>query len=131
MKNIQQIETKREAVLEEMRAIRSLRRGTVNEQYLRVYHKGKKQPVLRGPYCVVSRKEENKTVSERLTDAAEVERTKRDVETYKRFMALCKEFAALTERLGALESAADGPGVEKKRHRSPSRKNGKSRISLK
>ena len=37
---------------------------------MKVPHKGNAQPVLRGPYYVLSRREGNKTVSVRLTNAA-------------------------------------------------------------
>ena len=114
MKKIKDIEERREAVLEQMRRIRSIRQGSVNEQYLKVRHKGIKQPVLRGPYFVITRKEGKKTVSERLTDPAELERARRDVEAHKRFVSLCGEFERLTERLGELERAGDGLEVEKK-----------------
>ena len=40
------LEEKRERVLEQMRAIRSMRPGSVTEQYLKVTHKGKRKPVM-------------------------------------------------------------------------------------
>lgn len=124
MKTIDAIETKRDAVLEQMRHIRSVRQGTINEQYLKVRHKGKKQPVLRGPYYVITRKEGKKTVSERLTDPAELERARLDVEAHKHFVSLCKQFERLTEQLGELERAAGGLDVEKKRRGSRSNRTG-------
>jgi hypothetical protein len=72
----------------------------LNEQYLRVPHKGAKEPALRGPYYVISRSEHGKTVSERVP-AADVERVRQDIARYNRFMELCREFTDLTERLGA------------------------------
>jgi hypothetical protein len=38
----------------DMRAIRSMKRAGINEQYLKVPHKGKAEPVLRGPYYVMT-----------------------------------------------------------------------------
>jgi len=125
MKTIKDIEAKRDAVLEQMRHIRSIRQGTVNEQYLKVRHKGKKEPVLRGPYHVITRKEGKKTVSERLTDPAELERARRDVEAHKHFVSLCREFERLTEQLGELERASGSLDVEKKRRKSRSNRTGK------
>ena len=61
------LEEKRERVLEQMRAIRSMRPGSVTEQYLKVTHKGKRKPVMRGPYWVYTRKEAGKTVGQRLS----------------------------------------------------------------
>lgn len=123
MNAIRDIEAKRDAVLDQMRHIRSIRQGTINEQYLKVRHKGKKQPVLRGPYYVITRKEGKKTVSERLTDHEELERAKRDVEAHKHFVSLCREFERLTEQLGELERAG-GLDVEKKRRGSRSNRTG-------
>ena len=112
------LEEKRERVLEQMRALRSMRRGSVTEQYLKVRHKGKRKPVVRGPYWVYTWKEGGKTVGQRLSreEAAQIEK---DVEAHKKFVALCKEFETLTMRLGDVEvEGALTP--EKKRPRSRS-----------
>jgi ribosomal protein S10 len=124
MKAIKEIEDKREAVLDQMRAIRCMKRGTINDQYLKVRHKGKKQPVLRGPYHVLSRREGNRTVSERLRNEEELQRARNYIETHKRFVSLCKEFERLTEQLGELECAAISLDVEKKRRVSRSSRTG-------
>jgi hypothetical protein len=121
MNSIRELEVRRDAILEEMGSIRSMRRGTINEQFLRVRLKGKEQPLLRGPYYVFSRREGNRTVSKRLTSPAQLQRVKRQGEAHKRFVALCKEFEVLTERLGELERPLEGRS-EKKRPRSPSNK---------
>ena len=49
MDRIKEIEKRRKEILREMGGIRSMRRGSINEQFLKVRHKGKKEPVLRGP----------------------------------------------------------------------------------
>jgi len=66
MDTVRQLEQRRERILEQLRQIRSMRRGTINEQYLKVPHKGQAQPVLRGPYYVLSRYLSGKTVSPKL-----------------------------------------------------------------
>ena len=121
MNTIRELEARRNAILEQMRSIRSMRRGTINEQFLKVRLKGKDRAVLRGPYYVFSRREGNKTVSRRLTSPAQLQRVKREIEVHKRFVSLCKEFEVLTERLGELERPVEET-VEKKRPRSPSNK---------
>ena len=63
MDTVQQLERRRNAVLEQMRAIRSLRHGTINEQYFPASVKGALAGGLRGPYYVLSRNEGGKTVS--------------------------------------------------------------------
>ena len=118
MDTARSLDEKRERVLEQMRALRSMRRGSVTEQYLKVQHKGKRKPVVRGPYWVYTWKEGGKTVGQRLS-REEAARIKKDVEAHKKFVALCKEFETLTMRLGDVEVE----GVltpEKKRPRSRS-----------
>ncbi len=122
MDTIQQLEVRRNAILEQMRSIRSMRRGTINEQYFKTHLKGIKGIVHRGPYYVLSRREGEKTVSKRLRSGAELERAQKDVAEYKRFLGLCQEFEGLTARLGELERGEQGLEQEKKRFRSPSSK---------
>ena len=120
MNTIRDLEARRKAILEEMRSMRSMRRGTINEQYLKVHHKGKKEPVIRGPYYLFSRKERKRTVGYRLTTPEELEQARKDVAAHKRFVALCEEFEQLTERFGELERQSDEVGQEKKRRKSRS-----------
>ena len=98
--DITELESRRDAILEEMRSIRSMRRGTINEQYLKVPRKGK-EPSLRGPYYVLSRREGEKTVSWRLS-GVELEKARADVAAHKRFTLLCKEFEQLTTKMGEM-----------------------------
>ena len=113
MDTVQDLERRREAVLEQMRSIRSMRRGTVNQQYLKVPHKGRAHPGLCGPYYVLSHKEAGRTISHRLS-AVQVEGARADVAAHKQFVELCREFEKLTAQLGELERAG-GLGREKKR----------------
>jgi hypothetical protein len=119
MPTIQELESKRDAVLQEMRAIRSMKRGSISEQYLKVRHQGIKEPVTRGPYHVFSRHEPRtgKTVSWRLTSKEAIERARADISSYQRFVALCREYQDLTETLGELEGSLSERGTEKKRRR--------------
>lgn len=122
MDAIHELEAQRDALLAEMKSIRSMRRGTINEQYLQVPHVAMRQPVKRGPYFVLSRYDpvRKKTISQRLRSREEVEQVQKDVAAYKRYVALCDEFEGLTERLGELEHDSGSDTAEKKRHRSPS-----------
>jgi len=122
MDTVQQLEVQRNAILEEMRSIRSMRRGTINEQYFQTRLKGRKGMVHQGPYYVLSRREEEKTVSRRLRSSVELDQARKDVAEYKRFLGLCQEFERLTARLGELERGEQDLGQEKKRFRSPSSK---------
>jgi hypothetical protein len=122
MDTVQQLEARRNAVLEQMRSIRSMRGGTINEQYFKTQLKGIKGTVHHGPYYVLSRREGEKTVSKRLRSGAELEWAKKDVAEHKRFLGLCQDFERLTARLGELERGEQGLEQEKKRFRSPSSK---------
>jgi hypothetical protein len=123
--SVQDLEARREAILEEMRSIRSMRRGTINEQHFRTRLKGKRGIVLHGPYYVLSRREGEKTVSKRLRSPAELDQAREDVVAQKRFMTLCREFEQLTTRLGELERQGPELEGEKKRFRSAWNKTGK------
>ena len=118
MDTVQELEARRNAILEEMRSIRSMRRGTINEQHFKTHLKGKRGIVFQGPYYVLSRRDGEKTVSKRLRWGPEVEQAQKDVAEYKRFMGLCHEFERLTARLGELERGEQDLGQEKKRRRS-------------
>jgi hypothetical protein len=122
MDTIQQLETRRNAILEEMRSIRSMRRGTINEQYFQTRLKGSRRVVRQGPYYVLSKQEGQRTVSRRLRSGAELEQAQKEVAEYKRFLGLCQEFERLTARLGELERGEPGLEQGKKRFRSPSSK---------
>ena len=122
METIQQLEARRNALLEEMRLIRSMRRGTINEQHFKSRLKGRRGMVFQGPYYVLSRREGEKTVSKRLKSPAELERARKEVAEYKRFMGLCQQFERLTAHLGELERGPEDLEQEKKGFRSRSSK---------
>lgn len=122
MNTMEEIERKRMEILQRMGEMRSMRRGTVNEQFFEVKQKGKKEPALRGPYYVLSRREGKKTVSKRLTSQKELENARKDIDAQKQFRELCRQFEELTERLGEFERDLDEGSREKKSRRSPSRK---------
>lgn len=119
MDTVQELEARRDAILEQMRSIRSMRRGTINEQHFKVRLKGTRGVALQGPYYVLSRREGKKITSKRLRAGPEVEQAQRDVAEYKRFVALCHEFERLTARLGERERGEQDVRREKKRSRSP------------
>ena len=122
MDPIQQIESRRLAVLENIKAIRSMRRGAITEQFFPVLRKGQKQAARRGPYYVFTRHQGSKTVSRRLTTPQALQQTREDIDAFKRFQALCREYEQITENLGQLEQET---GLEKKRWKSGLNKTGK------
>src|SRR4030042_1627031 len=122
MKTIKEVEERREKILEQMRAIRSMERGTINEHYVPVKHKGKKEPVRKGPYYVISRRGKDKTVGRHLKTEQDLERARGDVGAHKRFQELCREYEELTEELGRLERESGEGSPEKKPQRSRERR---------
>ena len=122
MNTMKELEARRNAIIEQMRSIRSMRRGTINGQHFKTRLKGRKGVVLQGPYYVLSRREGEKTVSKRLTSPIELEQARKDVAEYKKFLGLCQEFERLTARLGELERGEQGLEQEKKEFRSLSNK---------
>jgi hypothetical protein len=117
METVADIERQRDAIITQIREIRSMERGSITEQYIKVPQKGGK-PALRGPYYSILRREGKTTVGYRLTTDADLERAKRDVEAHRRFSALCKEYERLTERLGEFERGVAEVGGKKKPPRS-------------
>lgn len=119
MSVITNLEKRRGQILQEMHRIRAMRKGSVIKQYLKVKKKGKKEPVIKGPYWLYTRKEKGKTVGQRLS-SDDAERFREDVDAYHHFQELCREYAEVTERLGELERELSDGSREKKRRRSRS-----------
>ena len=119
------LEARRNALLEQMRGIRSMERGTITEQFFLKSRPGEQKQARQGPYYVFSRRERGKTMSRRLSRPAELERAKQDVKAYQDFVALCQEFARLTEQMGRLERPDAELVEEKKRRKSSGSKMGK------
>jgi hypothetical protein len=127
METVQTLERQREQVLRAMAELRSMETGSLSSQMLKVAHKGKKTPALRGPYYVLSRWENGKSHSRRVRKE-ELAQVQCDVANYQRFMELCEQFVDLTRRLGALEREEETDREQlKKGLKSRSSKAGKSR----
>ncbi|MCF8060920.1 MAG: hypothetical protein K9M82_00250, partial [Deltaproteobacteria bacterium] len=68
MIEIQELEGRREQILTEIRNIRTMRKGSVTEQFLKTKRKGSKDLVVNGPYYLYTRKEKGKSVGRRLSE---------------------------------------------------------------
>ena len=96
--NLEDLVRVREEIIEKIKEIRTMKRGTINEQFLKVSRK-EKEPSIKGPYYVLSRNEGRKTVGFRLNSQEELELATKDVEAYKEFNKLTKEFVSVTESI--------------------------------
>ena len=116
MNRIQELESRRKQVLQELSAIRSLRKGNLNEQWFPIVRNGKKTKKLRGPYFVWSYKVGKKTVSERFKDEQGIALARQDAANYRRFRELCGELEKLIAELGQAErpEAASEQAVKKR-----------------
>jgi len=114
-KTVAELDQQRHSVLEEMLEIRSACRGKISEQFLKVRHKGKKDPVLRGPYYVLTWWEDGRTRSRRVKKD-ELGQVREELANYEHLKALSREFEELTQALGEAENAvaATGEAVKKK-----------------
>jgi len=101
------LECKRLEILEAMSRIRCMRPGSLSEQYLKVRIKGRKEPVLRGPYFLWQYYEGNKPVRKRLTSPEQVGQARQEIANHKRFLELCRQFEDLTRQLGQAEREQD------------------------
>lgn len=119
----QRLEQRREEVLRKMGEIRTMRRGSVSEQFLKVAHKGKAEPVQRGPYYLWQYWEDGKPVRRRLKGVAQVRAARQEVAARKRFEQLCEEYVHITESLAEIErEPGDSPETAKKGIKSRSSK---------
>lgn len=128
MNQQQQLESRRRNIVEEMLAIRSMRKGSISEQWFPVVRGGKATEERRGPYFVFTYKANGRTVSERLKSEAALARAREDADNYRRFKSLCSELEALTAALGDVERQEHDEAAQvKKKPRSRSNKARKSR----
>jgi hypothetical protein len=117
--DVQQLEARRLAILDEIRSIDSMRRGSVNEQFFQIRRKGSEELTRQGPYYVWTRSQGGRTVSQRLTSAEAIEQARAEVAAYRRFQTLCREYVEVASELARLKRTTE---QEKKRSKSGSSK---------
>jgi len=123
MTQIQELESRRKEVVQELSDIHSLRKGNLNEQWFPIVRNGKQTKDLRGPYFVWSYKVGKKTVSVRLKDEQAIARARQDAVNYRRFKELCGELELVIAELGeAQRQVAASEEALKKKLKSPSSK---------
>ena len=103
------LELRRDQILEEMRTLDHMRRGSLSRQFFR-----SRQPhraVGPGPYFVLQGYLQGQKFSHRVP-AGQVDTVQSHVANYQRFQALAEEFVTVTEQL----TLAEEPTVKKKKN---------------
>jgi hypothetical protein len=113
MKILEILMKKRDDIFNEIRQIKTMRRGTINEQYLKVPQKDS-EPILRGPYYVLSKSVDGKTKSQRIK-SKDLESTKKDVDAYNKFIKLTDEIVEITEQITDITRSSETEDKLKKK----------------
>jgi hypothetical protein len=113
-------EKERVIILNKMSAIKSMRKGVLNEYYVPVNLKNG-ETVKRGPYYVLSSKgSKGKTKSESVP-AHEAKRIKTETENYKEFRRLSEEYVEICEQISKIPEEIvdneDEKGKKNKKYR--------------
>jgi hypothetical protein len=119
MEELERLEQRQQAILEEMSKINTMCPGSVAQQYLKGKKKGQSEPVLRGPYWIHTRRVKGKSVSVRL-QGEEATRVQQLVDNYHRFQELVREYASIGEEIADLHKAGGMEPRKKKRSTSKS-----------
>ena len=115
----QALRAQRDAVLERMKPIDHLRRGSLSRQFLKTRRDGK--TVASGPYFVLQCFFKGKKCSERIP-APQAQYVEQHVENFRRFNGLADRFVTLSDQITQLEGAA-GDRKKNASHRPSARKN--------
>lgn len=115
MKILEILMKKRDEIFNEISLIKTMKRGTINEQYLKVPQKGS-EPILRGPYYVLSKSVSGKTKSQRIK-SEDLESTKKDIAEYNKFIKLTDEFIEVTEQITDITRSSETEDKLKKNNR--------------
>ena len=120
------LEQQRDAVLEEMRTIDRLRRGSLSQHFLKKHQGG--QTVTHGPYFVLQGYLRGKKFSRHIS-AEQATQVGAEVKNYQRFQALAERFVTLTDQATQLSSATPESKKNSSRRKSPPNDSGKPKRS--
>jgi hypothetical protein len=109
---IQALEQKRDAILEQMRNLDRMRRGSLSKQFFQ--SKGQDMPAKQGPYFILQGYLKGRKFSRRVA-AKDASKVADQVDNYRRFQTLADDFVEVTEALTCLEE--NGPSFKKNSRR--------------
>ena len=118
-KNLNQLHLQRDQILDQIRALDQMRRGSLSRQF---FASPKNDPSTRqGPYFVLQGYLQGRKVSRRISSeqAAEVQT---QVANYKRFRELAERFVTVTEQITLQEGSDSKKSFTQKSKPSASRK---------
>jgi len=113
---ISQLEQHRDQILQQIKAIDRLRRGSLSRQFFKKPHSASQ--AQQGPYYVLQGYIQGQKFSERVS-ADQAPQIEPLVANYKRFEKLAQEFVSVTDQLTRLSQAA--PGAKKNSRRRSAR----------
>ena len=93
-------------LLAQLAALGPMRKGTLNEQYVQTTLKDG-SPRRRGPYTVYTFKEHGRTLSQRLSDRAQIALYREQIATFRRFQELSTELLRVGQQLADREAAGE------------------------
>lgn len=98
------LEHQRQRLLQQLSGLPQLRRGSLTEQFFLIKRKDG-SPSRRGPYPLLTRKEGNKTVSQRLTDPGLVPVYRQQIQAMRQFERVVDQLVRVSEQLSDLAVA--------------------------
>jgi hypothetical protein len=102
--SIQELRSQRDTVLERMKQIDPLRRGSFSRQFFKTQRDGKTLEF--GPYFVLQRFFNGKKCSERIP-ASQAQQVQAHVQNFRLFNELAEEFTSLSDQITRLECVDD------------------------
>ena len=114
------LEQQRQHLLRQLSGLPQLRRGSLTEQFLMVKRKDGSK-VKRGPYPLLTRKEGQKTLSQRLTDPDLVPVYRQQIRAMRQFEGVVDQLVRVGEQLSDLgvaevvqKKTAGGTGTDRR-----------------
>lgn len=101
---LQALRSQRDGILDQMKQIDHLRRGSLSRQFFKTRRDGR--IFESGPYFVLQCFFKGKKCSERVP-ASRAGEVQKQVENFRRFNALAEEFVSLSDQITQLESSAE------------------------
>ena len=131
MEKLKEALEKKKQIINQIKKIKDMRRGSVVEQYYEVKHKNGAM-VRQGPYFLYSYKEKGRTISRRLSGPREAQRYRQEIEEFRRFEQLSSQLIEASHQICDLKAETgampdEGPQEKKLRRRSRRRFSGRSR----